>query len=205
MARPKPVLSQTLRGNRVAPDPVAHYAECLICNKHCTNLPLVHDLESTMIRSASTLVLIFACSLACGIDAVRAAETPLPNGLVIDLLPGYTQQKLQGIDSIVGKFVKKDGPEISYEIGGYIPPGQPRFGGSYTDYAQQMPADSRLWLKELAIGGRKISVAYSKDQRIVVSTHFEKVGINFSATAKTPEEIAEVLLMAMTIAEPPKK
>lgn len=145
------------------------------------------------------------CLLACCAETAAGAETPLPSGLVIDLLPGYTHEKLQGIDSVVGKFVKKDGPEISYEIGGYIPPGQPRFGGSYSDYAKSMPADSRLWLKEISIGARTISVAYGKDQRIVVSTHFEKVGINFSATAKTPEEIADVLLMTMTIAEQAKK
>jgi len=150
-------------------------------------------------------ILAVICLLTCCEGTAAAAETALPNGLVIDLLPGYAQQKLQGIDSVVGKFVKKDGPEISYEIGGYIPPGQPRFGGSYTDYAKNMPADGRLWLKELTVGGRQISVAYGKDQRIVVSTHFEKVGINFSATAKTPEEIADVLLMTMTIAEQAKK
>ncbi len=146
-----------------------------------------------------------ACLLVCCTSTARAAETALPNGLVIDLLPGYTHQKLQGIDSVVGKFVKKDGLEISFEIGGYIPPGQPRFGGSYSDYAKSMPADSRLWLKEISIGARTVSVAYGKDQRIVVSTHFEKVGINFNALAKSPEEIAEVLLMAMTIAEQGKK
>ena len=72
-----------------------------------------------MSRSKSSLVFALACLLTT--VATAAGETPLPGGLAIELLPGYTHQELQGIDSTVGKLVKKDGLTISYEIGGVVP------------------------------------------------------------------------------------
>jgi hypothetical protein len=158
-----------------------------------------------MSRHARSTAFALTCLLVVTVMTPAIGETPFPSGLTIELLPDYTHQPLQGIDSIVGKVAKKNGTSIQYEIGGAVKPGAPRFGGSYTNYAQQMPAEQREWLKEHKVGGRKVSVAYGKDQRLVVSTEFEKVGINFTAVAKTPEEIADVLMMALSVAEAPKK
>lgn len=158
-----------------------------------------------MSRSAFSVAVTLTCLLTAVAAIPARGETPMPSGLSIELVQGYTHQPLQGIDSVVGKFAKKDGLTISYEIGGVVPPGGPRFGGSYSDYAQAMPAEQRQWLKEHKINGRKVTVAYSKEQQLIVSTQFEKVGINFHAPAKSPEEIADVLLMALSLTEAPKK
>ena len=49
--------------------------------------------------------------------------------------------------------------------------------------------------------GRKFDIAYGKDQRLLVSTAAASLGVNFSATAKTPAEVADVLLMTLSLAE----
>jgi hypothetical protein len=134
-------------------------------------------------------------------SSAASAQTPLPGGFEIRLLPGFTHKPLQGFDSIVGKIVKKDGLEIGYEIGPIPRKGQPVEGGSFVNQALQLPEGKRLWLKEQTVGGRKFYVAYSKDQRLLVSTARAKQGVNFSAVAKTPAEVADVLLMALTPAE----
>lgn len=129
------------------------------------------------------------------------AQTALPSGLEIELLPGYVHQPLQGIDSIVGKLSKKGGPEVLYEIGRLPKPGAPRLGGDFTNQAEQLPAAQTLWRKKQKVAGREVHVAYGKDQRLVISTAFKTIGVNFSSEAKTPEDVAEVLLMILTLNE----
>lgn len=129
-----------------------------------------------------------------------AGQTPLPGGFEIRLLPGFTHQPLKGIDSIVGKIVKKDGLQIQYEMG-RIPQGGLRLGGDFVNQALQLPEQDRLWLKEQVAGGRKVHVAYSKDQRLIISSASSTEGVNFTAAAKTPGEVADLLLMVLTLAE----
>jgi hypothetical protein len=126
--------------------------------------------------------------------------TPLPAGLEITLQPGFTYIPRQGFDSIVGGIEKKDGLKISFEMGAIPPPGAPRFGGSFANYATRVPEKDRQWLKEMDAGGRKVHVAYGNDQMLIVTSATEKEGVNFHATAKTPEEIADVLLMVLSLA-----
>lgn len=135
------------------------------------------------------------------IAAKANAQTSLSNGLEISLLADYTQSPLQGIDSIVGKIDKKSGPSLSYEIGGVSPPGAPRFGGSFTNSAANVPKESLAWIKTQKVPGKTMTIAYTKDQKLMVSVEFTKEGANFSATAKTPEEIAEVLLLVTSLRE----
>lgn len=142
----------------------------------------------------------FTC-LAC--VAPVSAQTALPGGFQVTLQPGYAYVPKQGFDSIVGVLEKKNGLTIMFEMGNNPPPGAPRFGGSYVNQAQRMPEIQREWLKEFEAGGRKISVAYSKEKQLTVSTATEKEGVNFSAIAKTPADVADVLLMALTL-EPQK-
>lgn len=145
-------------------------------------------------------------ALCCiGLTSAAFGQTALPSGLEIRLAPGYAYEPRQGFDSIVGGIAKKDGLTISFEIGGNPPPGAPRFGGSYVNQAKQLPAGDRLWLKEQEVGGRKVSIAYSKDQQLIVSSETAKEGVNFHTIAKTPEEVTEVLLMTLTLGEQKKK
>lgn len=135
------------------------------------------------------------------VAAEANAQTSLSSGLEISLLADYAQSPLQGIDSIVGKIEKKSGPSLSYEIGGVSPPGAPRFGGSFSNYAANVPKESLAWTKSLKVAGKSTTIAYTKEQKLVVSVEFAKEGINVSAVAKTPEEIAEVLLLVTSVRE----
>jgi hypothetical protein len=148
-------------------------------------------------------VLVLACLLA--VSSAASGQTPLPGGFEIRLLPGYTHEPLRGIDSIVGKIAKKDGLQIQYEMGAIPAPGAPRFGGSYVNQALQIPEKERLWSKEQTAGGRKVTVVYSKENMLVVSTASATEGVNFHAVAKTPADVADVLLMALTLTEPKPK
>ena len=147
---------------------------------------------------------IFSLSFFMGFASLAiapqvSAQTALPGGLQITLQPGYAYVPKQGFDSVVGVLEKKDGMQIMFEMGGNPPPGAPRFGGSYVNQAQRMPEIQREWLKEFEAGGRKISVAYNKDKQMTVSTSTDKEGVNFSAIAKTPADVADVLMMALTL------
>ncbi len=146
----------------------------------------------------------FALVILGAITNVASAQTPLPGGYEINLLDGYKHEPLQGIDSIVGKLVKKDGPQIQFEIG-RISEGGLRLGGDYVNQAQRVPEADRLWLKEQRTGGRTIHAAYTKDLRLIVSSTGAAEGANFSTIAKTPEDVADVLLMVLTLNEPRKE
>ena len=132
---------------------------------------------------------------------VTYGETPLQGGFEISLLSGYIHEPLQGIDSIVGRIGKKDGLQIQYEMGGIPAPGGLRLGGHFVNQALQVPEKNRLWIKEQKTGGRTVHVAYSKDNRLVVSSASTTEGINFHALAKTPGDIADVLLMVLTVTQ----
>jgi hypothetical protein len=111
-------------------------------------------------------------------------------------LPGYTHQPLQGIDSLVGKIAKKGGMTIQYGMGP-VPKGGLALGGSFVNQAARLP--DRLWLKELTVGGRKVHAAYSKTQQLIISSASESDGINFVGTAKTTEDVADALLMVLSL------
>lgn len=139
------------------------------------------------------------CFASLALVMTASAQTALPGGLQITLQPGYAYVPKQGFYSVVGVLEKKDGLQIMFEMGNIPVPGAPRFGGSFVNQAQQMRDIQREWLKEFEAGGRKVSVAYSKDKQITVSTMTDKEGVNFSAIAKTPADVADVLIMALTL------
>ncbi len=144
--------------------------------------------------------LLLALVLMGVTTSVAWAQTPLPGGFEIRLLPDYKHEPLQGIDSIVGKIVKPDGLEIMYEIG-RVPTGAFRLGGDYSNRAAALPEQNRFWLKEQTIGGRKFTIAYGKDHGLTVSTANDKQGVNFSAVAKNDGELVDVLLMVLSFGE----
>jgi hypothetical protein len=126
----------------------------------------------------------------CG--TILAADPPPPGAL--QLLPGYTHVPKQGFDSVAGEISKKDGLTIQYEIGRVRKPGAFALGGDFSDRAAGL-RDAE-WLKKQVVNGQTMNVAYSKDNMLYVS--FPESGVNFHVKAKTPEEVAEVLLMLLT-------
>jgi hypothetical protein len=138
------------------------------------------------------------------VSASIEAQTSLGSNLEMTLLPGYVHQPLQGIDSIVGRVAKKGGLTINYDIGGVTPPGAPRFGGSWSNQAERYPAKQALWRQKQTIGGHDVHIVHTKSKRLIISMAFKKLGINISAEARTPQDVADVLLMALTVKEKKK-
>lgn len=151
-----------------------------------------------MTRTFAGIVLVV---VLLGMSTPAASgQTPIQGGFEIRLLPGFAHEPLQGIDSIVGKIGKKDGLQIQYEIGN-IPKGGLATGGSFVNQALRVPEKDRVWLKEQDAGGRKIHVAYTKENHLIISSASTKEGVNFHCVAKTSGEVADVLLMVLTFAE----
>lgn len=121
----------------------------------------------------------------------------------IKLLPGYEHQPLQGIDSVVGKIVKRDGMQIFYEKGHIGLPGQPRLGGQFSDRARLSPKAQQQWYREQVIYGTPVHIAYLKSHVLIVT--YPTDGINFSTTAKTSEDLADALLMLLTYPVPTER
>jgi hypothetical protein len=121
----------------------------------------------------------------------------------MQLLSGYTHQPLQGFDSIVGKVSKKDGLQISYDIGSIPKPGGLAFGGQFSDRAKKTQKNQLHWYKEQVVNGQPMHVAHRKDGYLLLT--FPKKGINFSAKVASTEDVAEVLLMILTYPNPVAK
>ncbi len=117
----------------------------------------------------------------------------------IQLLPGYKHEKLQGIDSIVGRIAKPGGLTIHYEIGA-IPQGGLRFGGSFVDRPKKVPQDQLRWYREQMVQGQPVHIAYLKNNSLLVSypQTIPGKGINFHTQVKSTEELADALLMLLT-------
>lgn len=112
------------------------------------------------------------------------------------LLPGYLHQPLQGFDSIVGKIAKKDGLQISYEIGSIPKPGGLSLGGQFSDRPKRTPKNLLRWYREQIVNGQPVHLAYRKDNILLVS--YPKKGMNLSVKISSADEMAEALLMILT-------
>ena len=144
----------------------------------------------TSFRSLTSMMLVILCS-----QVADAADNP-PGGM--QLLAGYQHQPLQGIDSIVGKIVKPNGLEIFYEIGRVPKPNaQFRLGGDFSDRPKKLSETQRKWYREQMVGGEPVHLAYTKKNVLMVS--YPKRGINFHVPVKNADEMAEALLMMLTV------
>lgn len=115
--------------------------------------------------------------------------TPMPSEMPpgdIELLYGYTHTRRQGIDSRVGDISKPDGMTIRYDIGD--------MAGVNPDRCAY--ENNCFWYKRQMINGRNVWLGLSKDGRIFAT--FPKENANFYAQTKTPEDIADFLIMVLT-------
>jgi hypothetical protein len=125
------------------------------------------------------------------------AGVAAPGGM--RLLPGYTHKPLRGIDSIVGQIVKDDGWKISYEIGRVSKPGQPMTGGGFRDRPKLTPKAKVLWYREQTVSCQPVHMALCKDNTLLVS--FPGKGMNFRATIRSLEQLADAMLMILTYSQ----
>ncbi|MFN0016759.1 MAG: hypothetical protein ACKVP0_00785 [Pirellulaceae bacterium] len=119
------------------------------------------------------------------VAGVLAAEPPdaAPGGM--KLLTGYKHKRLQGKDTRVGEISKEGGLSIHYDIG--------RLPGNY---AKSQAKEETLWHKELVIGGRQVQLTFAKNKTLYVT--MPESNANFYATAKSEEDIADILLMVLS-------
>jgi len=137
-----------------------------------------------------------------------AAETAsLWDMFRIKLLPGFKNEQIQGIDSLPGKLVHQDGREIHYEIGRYYPPGRPRTGGAFENRAlKSAEANRDITVKRQTIGELTFDVAQTANELTISTVSVPNSrGINFHCAAKTPAEVADALLMVLSLTAPKPK
>lgn len=137
--------------------------------------------------------LVVTLTLAASAQATKTLTLPkptpspaeLPPGN-IELLYGYTHTRRQGIDSRVGDISKPDGMTIRYDIGA--------MAGVNPDRCTYK--NECLWYKRQIINGREVWLGLSKEGRAFAT--FPKENANFYAQTKTPEDIADFLIMVLT-------
>jgi hypothetical protein len=119
------------------------------------------------------------------LSAVHADETASPTPGGIKLLPGYQHQKLQGIDTRVGKIWKEGGFTVEYDIG--------KLAGNAVKGQEK---STLLWRKDQVVDGREVEVALTKDRVLYVT--FPQGSANFFGKVKSDEDMADMLLMVLT-------
>lgn len=121
----------------------------------------------------------------------KASAEPAPPPGAIRLLEGYHHERLQGIDSTVGRIWKDGGLEIRYDIGGLA-----------GNYAALTKASERSWAMTQVINGQSAEIVRTKDGRVIVS--FEG-NVNFFAKISNDEDLAALLTIALTYPAAPER
>jgi hypothetical protein len=106
----------------------------------------------------------------------------------INLLPGYELRTEQGIDSAVGTISKTGGLKMDYDIG--------ELAGDYTECSACGWTDGQKWRKEQIISGRKVVCVFAAKNLFVVT--FVGAHANFYATIESEDQLADMLLMALS-------
>jgi hypothetical protein len=145
---------------------------------------------------------VIALTLAMAAFAAAPQAAPPADGDSgpggIHLLEGYQHQREQGEDSSPGRIWKEGGLTIRYDIG--------MLAGNY---AQGRSKAERVWTKQQTVNGRRADIVKSKDGMVYVSFASEKddkrgdYPANFVATVKNDEEMADLLLIALTYPKRP--
>ncbi len=120
--------------------------------------------------------------------ALRAASGDDPPPGSITLLDGYKHQKMQGIDTRVGKIWKDGGITIQYDIG--------RLAGNYAQQQRKYQADQLLWDRQQTWHGQPVELAMMKDRQLYVS--FPERHANFYGKVPKEEDLVDALLMVLT-------
>jgi hypothetical protein len=118
----------------------------------------------------------------------KLPQSPPPPG-GIKLLDGYVHIQEQGYDTWVGRIKKEGGLNIIYDIG--------FLAGEYVNHC--LRENTCTWYKEQQLKGGLVKIALAKDGRIIAT--FPKTTANFIAEVKSPEDIADFLIMILTYDE----
>ena len=114
------------------------------------------------------------------------ADDPPPGS--ITLQDGFKHQKMQGIDTRVGKIWKDGGITIQYDIG--------RLSGNYAKQQREYAADQLLWSKQQTWHGQPVELTMMKDRQLYVS--FPERHANFYGKVQKEQDLVDALLMVLT-------
>ncbi len=131
------------------------------------------------------IVALVIGSLSVALRAARADDPP-PGSIM--LLDGFKHQKLQGIDTRVGKIWKDGGITIQYDIG--------RLSGNYAKQQRDYQADQLLWSKQQTWHGQPVELAMTKDRQLYVS--FPERHANFYGEIPEEQDLVDALLIVLT-------
>ena len=120
--------------------------------------------------------------------ALRAASADDPPPGSITLLDGFKHEKMQGIDTRVGKIWKDGGITIQYDIG--------RLAGNYAEQQRKYQADQLLWDRQQTWRGQPVELAMTKDRQLYVS--FPERHANFYGKVQKEQDLVDALLMVLT-------
>lgn len=137
----------------------------------------------TTLSLAIVALVIGSLSVALG---AASADDPPPGS--ITLLDGFKHQKLQGIDTRVGKIWKENGITIQYDIG--------RLAGNFAQQQRKYQADQLAWDRQQTWHGQPVELAMMKDRQLYVS--FPERHANFYGKVQTEEDLVDALLMVLT-------
>ncbi len=135
-------------------------------------------------------------------DRRKRSENPEhgpPGGM--QLMPGYKHEKMRGYDTAPGTISNPDGVEIHYDVGEVPKPGGALHGGHFVDRARAVPRGELRWYKEMKLHERPVHLAYTQGRDLLVA--YPESGMNFSARAKSDEELVDALLMILSYAPGP--
>lgn len=136
-----------------------------------------------MLKSIRLSVVAIAL-LATSVSTAQKEVTP---GL-IKLLLGYRHERLQGIDSLVGKIWKDRGVDIRYDIG--------ELAGNYAECKSCEWTKGEVWRKKQIVNGQQVILVFTSSKRFLVV--FPQSKANFYATISKEEDMADMLLMLLT-------
>ncbi len=130
------------------------------------------------------LLTIFLAFAQCFVAAAPASRpTPAPGA--IQLIKGFRHQRLQGIDSSVGRIWKEGGLEIQYDIG--------QLAGNR---ASSVKEADREWAIDQTVNGHPVEIVKNKNGEVFVT--FPEDFANFYAKVANERELAAMLTITLT-------
>jgi hypothetical protein len=126
----------------------------------------------------------------CALAQESALQAFPPPG-AIRLTEGFRHQRLDGIDSAVGRIWKEHGLEIRYDIG--------RMAGNR---AAAIKGPDRAWAMSQVVNGHPVEIVKGKDGWVVVT--FTKDWANFYAKVGGEEDLATLLAISLTYPAAPE-
>lgn len=130
--------------------------------------------------------ILYLCLAQSFYTFAQSNQAPSPPPGNIKLLQGYVHIKKRGIDTSVGEISKPGGLTIQYDNGA--------LAGRVAGY--HCGRGECVWYKKQRVYGRDLWIGQTSKGTIFAT--FPEIYVNFYAQTRSPEDIADFLMMVMT-------